>query len=602
MRRYQLGRNLCGFLLCLISVAAFAQPSDPVTVSYEPVWVGLGNLPVVPVQLEVNNVGKPEVVQIKWGSGQTEVSTFFDMPTGATKKRVVYLNAPPYYGMAEIRVRRGFIDVPLSIELGNNSDYEAMKIGIISDVVGFGSVFNRDRVKPGKDESELKFAAGVAKPGVAPDRSVGYRGLEALFLSEGAERLTDAEVAAIKLAVLQGLNLVFVGGTISPVVNDSRWAEFLPVVPTGEVRSTLPPKEYIQYGPAVKATPMLVSTPKQDANRLRSGDVVVEADRSMGLGSVTFLAFDPFNTTWKQWPGRFSWLEDICYGTSTVPDDLKDLYSRVQGGNEYEDSGLAVDVFGIQMPSAGRITAVLISYLILVVPVNFLILRKLKRGELAWITAPLIALGCAGILFAFAGKLYSAQASRYSSGYLLGSDGLDEGVFVGSQQIFFPGTGNYDLGLQGVEFAGSGEQIVDQGPFTQVQTQNSLVDMGEVSAPNYSVSNLSFRQLRFTQRLPLPSGWVKAAWAADGKSIQGTITNPLPSELLNVKVVCGKKSAPLGLIGIGSTKSFELKGIGPKTEVWVQADVGGSMVGSQYGKSVGKDSVKIHYSILGGLN
>jgi len=599
MRLYPEARIIAALMFCVCGSVGFGQANDPVTVSYEPVWQGLGNLPVVPVQLEVNNVGKPEIVQIKWGTGQTEVSTFFDMPTGATKRRVIYMNTPAYYGSAEIRVRRGFIDVPISVELGTNTDYEATKVGIISDVVGLGSTFTRDRAKP-NSQDQLNYVVGVAKPGSSPDRSVGYRGLEALFLGEGSERLSDGEVSAIKLAVLQGLNLIFVGGTISPVVNDSRWADLLPVFPSGEVRSVLPPKHYMTYGPAVAATPMLLAEAKSDAEVLRSGDVVVEAVRPLGMGSVTFLAFDPFHSTWKQWPGRFKWLETRSYYASDLPDDLTALDASIDFGlDEGGESGPSVDVFGIQMPSAGRITAVLIGYLILVVPVNFLILRRLKRGELAWITAPLIALGCAGILFAFAGRLYSAEASRYSSGYLLASDGVDEAVFVGNQQIFFPGTGSYDLGLTGVEYVGSGDIYADTGPFGQIQVQNKLVDMGAVAAPNYEVSNLSFRQLDLTQRLPLANGWVKSKRSADYKVIQGSITNPFPGEMTNVTVVAGKKSVDLGLIGVGSTQTFEVKGIERKTDVWIQASIGGEIIGSQYGKSVGQGSVHLHYSILG---
>lgn len=598
MKFFLKARNLLVVLCLIVTGICFGEESDPVTVSYEPVWVGLGNMPISPVRLEVNNVGKPEVVLVKWGKGQTEVSTFFDLPTGATKQRIIYLESGEYFGSTEIRLRRGFLDVPISIELGSNVSFDAARIGVISDVSGLGSTFIRDRVASKPNQVIRQFAVGVAKPGMAPDRSVGYTSLETLFLSEGAERLTDGEIAAIKLAVLQGLNLVFVGGSISPVVNDSRWADFLPVVPTGEVRTVLPPKQYLTFGKAISAMPMLVAEPKADARLVNSGDIAVEAVRSVGLGSVTFLAFDPFHATWKQWPGRFAWLEKLSFGQTATP-DLLDFASRQNG--ELGQNEPSVDVFGIQMPSAGRISAVLIGYLILVVPVNFLVLRKLKRGELAWITGPLIALGCAGILFAFAGKLYSAEASRYSDGYLVACDGIDEAVFVGRQQIFFPGTGRYDLGLKGVESAGSGNEYVDRGPFGQVQVQNELVDMGEVIAPQYQVSNLSFRQLSMVQRIPLQAGWVQAVRSADGQSVKGTIKNPFPGAMESVVVMAeGGKSQPLGLIGVGSTQNFDLKGISAKTKIWIQAGIGGEMIGSQYGKSVGAGSVRLHYSILEG--
>src|SRR5690606_31180870 len=134
-----LGRKRAIFAVfaCLVACFSFAQQrQDPITVSYEAIWNGLStDLEYLPVRLTVSNTGKREYVEVKWVDGDTEIVTLFDMPTGATKQRDIYLSNDMGYGVPEIKVRRGFVDVPMTIELGMGTNYGSMKVGIISDIL-----------------------------------------------------------------------------------------------------------------------------------------------------------------------------------------------------------------------------------------------------------------------------------------------------------------------------------------------------------------------------------------------------------------------------------------------------------------------------------
>ena len=68
------------------------------------------------------------------------------------------------------------------------------------------------------------------------------------------------------------------------------------------------------------------------------------------------------------------------------------------------------------LPPASQMLMVLAIYFVVVVPVNFLVLKKLGRGEWAWFTAPIISLIFAGVLFSRAQNLYSAKMSTASAG------------------------------------------------------------------------------------------------------------------------------------------------------------------------------------------
>lgn len=594
---------------CLITCLGFSQGQDPVTVSYEGVWTGFGStLRNLPVRLTVENTGKAEIVEVKWKDGDTEISTFFDMPKGSVKKRDIYFTNSSGYEPPQIRVKRGFLEIPQTIELGVPGGYGSVKVGLVTDTLGLISAFNEDRKGQFENKAWAEgFSVGVAKPGLAPTRSVGYTDLDILILGEGSERLTDDEVNAIKGAVLTGVRLVFYGGTIQPVLNDPRWRDFLPIVPKAEVEMVSAPQGFRQFANQLPgSTAMLDSSVKSEASVVNSGSFVVMANQTMGAGSVTYMAFDLFGEGWKSWGGRYAliyemsvrkdsggWLQYIS-GTQRDEYDYGYGYSSGYG---YGYDGPSADVFGIHVPSSGRIMMVLVGYLVLVVPVNFLVLRKLKKGEWAWFTAPLIALGAAGVLFAFAGQLYSAKASRYASGWLLGSDSTDLGMFVGKQQLFFPGTGRYDLGMEQVESVSSTTNA-QYTMFGEAQVQSRFVDFGSIVAPAYEVSNLSFREFGMHQRKEIPSGWVLMSRTGEKGPYVGQVTNPFEEKLENVMVYAGGVQASIGAIEPGDTKTFELRSSGEAdAQCWVEAQLSGQNFGSTFGESVGTASVQLLYTV-----
>lgn len=576
---------------------SFGQKADNLSVSYAPVWDGLGlGSEVVPVRLTLENTGKPEIVEVKWTAGENQISTFFEMPTGSKKERVIYLNQA-LYGGSEVRVRRGLVESNLSIELGSEGLGEEQRIGLVTDSVGLRTFLKSDRKNQFQGKNwQGGFLVAAVSPDNAPDRSVGYSEFDLLILGEGSERLSDSAVAAIQRAVLGGVNLVVPGGSIQPLLSDSRWEKFLPVKGSGQVGMVAASKEVFgQFSNSVPgATPMLRVTPKLLADVLGPKDAPVVARHSVGFGAVSFLAFDPFFPAWREWDGRYALFYELLLWQPRA-DVRMNMIGEDYG---YVDQPSA-SVFGVEMPSSGRISLVLFAYFLLVVPVNFLVLRKLKRGELAWLTAPLIAVGAAGILFAFAGRLYSAEASRYSTGAWIGSDGSTTGQFEGSQQLFFPGTGAYDLGLQGVESIES-SGWAERDMFGQVRSTNQFLDMDGVVAPRFEVSNLSFREFSFVQSKDSPGAL--ADLRIEGSKVVGRITNRFESRIEGLQISVGAPQTDLGSLDPGQSVVVSVpidltqaKGLG----IAIRGEINGAGFGSDFGKAVGEDGVKFYYSVLG---
>jgi len=193
---------------------------------------------------------------------------------------------------------------------------------------------------------------------------------------------------------------------------------------------------------------------------------------------------------------------------------------------------------------------VLAAYFVCVVPINFLVLRKLKRGELAWITAPIISLAFAGMLFRSAGSLYKAGMSTVTSGVVVAQDGSPEAMFIGGTQMFVPRAGSYDLKLKNVDSLGF---VPDQEPWRGGGMRSgddsasfASIDDGEIEVPGMSTNNLTFRRLTYRQRVPI-SSWFHVQLSPAGETTaRCEVTNSSSFTLRNAQIDVGANSLPIG--------------------------------------------------------
>jgi hypothetical protein len=138
---------------------------------------------------------------------------------------------------------------------------------------------------------------------------------------------------------------------------------------------------------------------------------------------------------------------------------------------------------------------ILIGYAIVVVPLNFLVLKKLKKMELAWISTPIISVIFSLFLLNSTIGLYKANATtRTASVAILGEDNGDSVVF-GKSEMFFPRAKSYDLELQNVESILSG----NTNDRSDSNSLNLKDDGRHITAPDVQSSNLAFKELGFVQ-------------------------------------------------------------------------------------------------------
>jgi hypothetical protein len=379
----------------------------------------------------------------------------------------------------------------------------------------------------------------------APDRPAAYRSFNAVALGPGSERMNDGTVRALQDFALGGGTIVFFGGASSPILQDPRWAnampgkDWRPVTLAGS--STL-----ASFGDTPLNDRFTVLAPAslaKGSTARREGNTVLESERGYGLGRVVVLGYSMLDQPLNVWGGRARTLSRFIRGGETGRARMfQATYLRQNSGESsfygggggyssttYGPGGVIVsrtvavparpagagappasmppqpgsdDPFSTTLPPTSSVFGLLALYFVLVVPVSFLVLRKLKKGELAWVTAPLLSLGFAGLLFKSAQSLYAAALSTASQGVVVLQEGAPEGVFFGTSQMFFPRGGTYDLGLNGVDSMSAVNSTPDymRGQSDALAGFNP-VDVGEIKAPRLEANNLAFREVSYVQRI-----------------------------------------------------------------------------------------------------
>lgn len=564
-RKSRFGLILVGILLSACAAAAdrFDMDINPVFSGYRP---GAGT---IPFSVDIKNNGADARGVLKVSTDSFQMDYPVDLPRGAEKRILVY----PTVNYAEpqffLITNQGQVNRKYVFTGGFSADETSVLL--ISESPGEMAFLRQVPFTPQPNTSKPRPAEKMiqdayVKPADAPDRPVAYQGIGAIVLGNGAERLSQEQVSAISRWVLTGGTLLFVGGPSAPVLTDPRWAKFLPVRDF-EVRTLRGSNLGGALDDPAPTVSVLSGKPVSGASAVRDGDVVLSAERKFGVGKIAYISYNPFEAPLDTWPGR----RDPFVRTLRLTDriEVNNFLQGVNQDNTQYGSGLrtssgspafggqnAQDPFSVKLMPPTNMMALLGIYFFLVVPVNFLVLKKLKRGELAWITAPILAFAFAGILFNTAQSLYAASMASISSGALIGQSGYADGVIVARSQIFIPRSGVYDLKLQDVDSIGESASV--QGYSPPNREEFDAVDTGQVLAPSYRANNLAFLSLNYRQNVPVGQ-WFSVKLERMSQSKWRVVARNTGSvQLKDAKIWVGNSVQDIDDMAPGQSRSIEV--------------------------------------------
>jgi hypothetical protein len=224
-----------------------------------------------------------------------------------------------------------------------------------------------------------------------PDNVEALRGIESIIFSEvDTGTLTPAQRTAIENWILIGGHAIFTGGANwQPAV--AAFESLLPMDPNGtaqvtelgtlprlagDMRSTLSGASTITVGELREAATVLASTEDNQPLYTRT---------AYGSGTVDYLAADLSTEPLRSWTG----LNQLWFTLFSSIDARPGWFSGFSDIDSGIESVQILPGFS-SLPEATAMLGFLVVYIILVGPVNYIILNRLNRRELAWVSIPVL--------------------------------------------------------------------------------------------------------------------------------------------------------------------------------------------------------------------
>lgn len=211
-------------------------------------------------------------------------------------------------------------------------------------------------------------------------------------------------------------------------------------------------------------------------------------------------------------------------------------------------------------PSPRQLGFLLLAFIFLAGPVNYLVLRRLDRRDWAWVTVPVLSLGAVGLMY----------------GLALGRDGRDVLVNTVSAIEIDPGAGvarqEAVIGVfspmrarLGVEVpAGTGVRPMPMffggGPFPDLKFEDAPYRVVSAASDRIEFGPKTRWQSRILQisRDVEIRGGIRGALRVDGGVLRGRVTNETPYRIEDAGVVLGNQFTRLESLAPGESREVEL--------------------------------------------
>ena len=313
--------------------------------------------------------------------------------------------------------------------------------------------------------------------------------------------------------------------------------------------------------PAAFPLPVIVSRALGGHVLAQEGEVPLAVLRRYGQGGALFLALDPAAQPLAGWVGMPQMLRELLFQSlqpSRIVSDQgqrRDYRGAMSQGGYYSYNAMA-NLPALELPSVNLLLGLIAGYIVLAGPVNYLVLRRLRRPGLMWATIPVLVLLFSGTAYFLAvrAKGTDVQASAVSV-----IQELDDTSWAQVRRLVVvvaPGRGDYRVVDSGRALAalwdGTGGRVGGGGIGSgdigvrirngEDRSELDLLGMDQWTMRGHSNHGVQRMEEALSYELYL-----------EGRSLKGTVTNESPTALQQVLLFTGGPAADFGALGPGET-------------------------------------------------
>ena len=506
-----------------------------------------GSWAAVEVNLENSGPSIQGELRMDGGSqGNARFAMAVDLPTGSRQTYVLHAQ-PPSFG------RNVTVELVSNAQILASANVAYLVHDATQLVVGIVAERPQTLVSQVKlPPNAFGAAPAVVSLGIAdlPTRAEGWSVLDRLIWQDvDSNQLSTEQLDALRRWIAAGGRLIIVGGSAGIGTLSGFTDDILPYRPTATL--DLDPSNLTgllgELPAGAAELPAMGGALLHGRALAMSGDRVVAAELAYGSGRVTILGFDP-TTQWlaesKSSDGLWSGVLPARTGDGTVLFDDSQLVQAV-----YQLPLLA-------LPPTSGLLIILGAYILIIGPINYLILKRLDRRELAWITMPVLVLAFAAASFGYGSFLRGTDVVVNEVAIVRGAPDAEEAraqVYFG---VFSPTRSTYQVEIpQGALLASPINDTTGLGTGSLDLIQGTGAERPSI-VRNLSVGTGSLRVVR--AELPVKGPRMKASLRLENAVLTGTFENASDQVLENVAVVLGSSVVVLGDVQPHATAQVRL--------------------------------------------
>ena len=333
------------------------------------------------------NEGEPTQGDLAAATDEGAAQRFVEMPAGARKVVMLYVKPEAFQRRITVQYREpnGTVETEVEVRVLEQS---SSQYAIVGD--GGGTL------QPQLTAADDLGAPTPIEMAVAdiPERAEPIDGLAAIVWAGDSASLSEAQRRALSRWVADGGQLVIVGGPDW----QARTAGFADLLPIEDLAAAdgVPHAALASWAgadaPPAEAATISTGTLRDDARILiRSDDGTILASmRPIGSGRVVLLGTDLATDAYRGWAGAPALWARLLPSAA----NLEQFFGGFPVAEEAENAmGNALgNLPSLEVPPAELLLLVIVGYILLIGPISYVVLRRMDRRELAWVTAPLLVL------------------------------------------------------------------------------------------------------------------------------------------------------------------------------------------------------------------
>lgn len=505
------------------------------------------------VEVTVTNAGPTIQGELRLTSQQQGRSTYgveVDLPTGSNKSYTLYTQPSVFGRQIQVALVEGAqtlatVEIPVT---PHNANEQLLVVvadrpeSLIPDLTG------ANLGPPGRTTTVISVS-----PADLPPRIEAWSAVDRLVWQDrDATELSTEQLRAMRGWLDAGGQLVILGGTTGGATLAGFPDDLLPYRPTTTV--DVPPDDLAgllgEIPPDAQPLPALSGTLEGGSAMAQSGGQVIAAEMDHGQGSVTLIGFSPAQP----------WLE----GSAAARDLWRRLLPSTGGTGtslvipeDFQVMSALNNLPAVQLPPVEGLFGLLLAYIVLIGPVNYIVLGRLDRREWAWLTMPVLVVIFVVASYTVGTLLRGTDVIINEVAIVRGSPGSQEAlgqVYVG---VFSPSRQTYEVRVERDALLSNPRSQQDSGSFEQPLD----VLFGEPSRlRNYQVGFGTLRGFRAETTLAVPALESDLRFV-DGR-LQGSVTNGSTAALHDAALVYGGAVAILDTLEPGQTEQIDLKVVG----------------------------------------